>query len=425
VPSDDGTGLAPTSITAFATDFQDEGIGQALDNIQIRGGINGVTMASVYHHARDIFPHGRARRVRFLEGGRAFFNPDVARYSPGGLRPVPSSLGPDWDPLAALRRATQDRGMSLHAWIVFTHNTLLGSRYPSAVVENVYGDPQPTALCPANPAVVAYCRELAGDVSRYGVESILAESLHYDVFEHGYHHERYLLDIGPIDRLLLGLCFCVHCKAKGDGEGVDVARLSAAVLTRLDRFFESASSYDGSDADLETVGQLWDGELLYYLRAREKAVSDLAGEVADALSGSGTALAFIDPAGALKGYADGRPAGGPATDVSWRFGVDPAGLSQVCDELVAVAYAADPERVRSDLCSYRALMAGRCRLRAALRPMWPDCSGSANLAAKLTVVDESEVSRIDFYHYGFLRLEDLDVVRTALAERAATSGETR
>jgi hypothetical protein len=327
--------------------------------------------------------------------------------------------------MAALRKATADRGMSLHAWIVFTHNTLLGSRHPEAVAENVFGDPQPTGLCPANPAVVDYCRALARDVARYDVDSILAESLHYDVLEHGYHHERYLLTIGPIDRLLLGLCFCVYCRARGADAGVDSSRLAEAVRHRLDRLFETASAYDAAEASLDALSRLWDGELVAYLHARERAVCDLAAEVMDALAPSDVPLAVIDPAGAFKGYADGDPSGGPATDESWRFGVDPVGLSRSCDELVAVAYASDPERVRADLESYRALTSGRCRLRAALRPMAPDCSGVANLAAKLTALDESEVSRVDFYHYGFLRLEDLDIVRAALSKRGVSWRQTR
>jgi hypothetical protein len=415
--------MTKTSITAFASDFHDEGIGPALDNIQQRAGVAGVSLAAVYHHARDIFPHNPVRRVRFLEGGRAFFNLDPARYSPDGIRPVTSSYSPDWDALAELRAATRARGMSLHAWTVFTHNSLLGSLHPEAVVENVFGDPQLTALCPANPVVVRFCRELAADIARYEVESILAESLHFDMLEHGYHHERYLLEIGPIDRLLLGLCFCQHCRIRAARAGVDVASLVAVVAARLNRLFESASAYDGSAADLATVAGLWNGELLAFLHARESAVSELAAEVMDSLRGSGTALAIIDPAGALKGYADGRPTGGPASEVSWKVGVDPAQLSQSCDELVAVGYAADPGRVRMDLESYRALISDRCGLRVALRPMAPDCLGWRNLAEKVGAIDGIGAAGMDFYHYGFLRLEDLDVIKMALRTRAG-AGET-
>jgi hypothetical protein len=114
-------------------------------------------------------------------------------------------LAEEWDALASLREATAARGMELHAWTVFAHNTRLATEHPDAAVRNVYGDPQLTYLCPANPDVVAFSRALAGDIARYGCDTLLAESLHHHPLEHGFHHERYLIEIGQIDRLLLGL----------------------------------------------------------------------------------------------------------------------------------------------------------------------------------------------------------------------------
>ena len=56
-----------------------------------------------------------------------------------------------------------------------------------------------------------YARALAVEVARVGVETIVAESLHYHPLEHGYAHERYFVPLGPRARYLLGLCFCRHC----------------------------------------------------------------------------------------------------------------------------------------------------------------------------------------------------------------------
>ena len=403
-----------TSITAFATDFHDEGLDVALGRIQDRAGLAGVTLAAVYHHGRDIFPHSPVRKVRFLEGGRAFFRPEESRYAPAGLHPVASSLAAEWDALAALRAATAARGMDLHAWTVFLHNTLLGTLHPEAAVVNVYGDPQLTYLCPANPLVVDYCYALAGDIARYEVDSVLAESLHYHPLEHGYHHERYLIDIGPVDRLLLGLCFCRYCRATAAQHDVDVRELAAAVRARLDDVFTSAASYDPREDSIENVSQLWDGSLAAFLRAREFSVATLAGAVHSRLSGTGVRLAFMDAAGAMKGYADGRPGGGPAPEVSWKVGIDPGLVAPHCDEFLAVGYAADPGRVALDLRAYQALLGGRAELRVALRPLPPDCHDAANLAAKLAVVREAQASVLDFYHYGFARLESLDLIRDAL-----------
>ena len=50
-----------------------------------------------------------------------------------------------------------------------------------------------------------------------------------------------------------------------------------------------------------------------------------------------------------------------------------------------------------------------------MRPMEPDCHSAENLAAKLRVARETGVERAHFYHYGFMRLESLDLVQEALA----------
>jgi hypothetical protein len=373
-----------------------------------------VTVAAVYHHARDIFPHSPRRKVRFMEGGTAYFRPEPARYAGTPVRLVANSLAQEWDALAELRAATAARSMQLHAWTVFAHNTRLGTEHPEAAVVNVFGDPQLTYLCPANPFTVDYARALAGDIARYEVDSLLAESLHFHPLEHGYHHERYLIDIGPIDRLLLGLCFCAHCGAAAADDGVDVPALVDAVTQRLERCFETAESYDPTLDTAQAVQRLWDGELSAFLRSRQESVTAAAAAVTDALDGTGVRFAFMDQAGAIKGYADGRPTGGPAPEVSWKIGVDPAALAPLCDEFQVMGYAQDPDRVAADVAAYRELTTEQSDIRLALRPIPPDCRDAENLRSKLELARDAEVTEVDLYHYGFARLETLDLVRTAL-----------
>jgi hypothetical protein len=71
---------------AFATDLHDEGLEVVLGNVQERAGVDGVTMAVAYHDARDVFPHDPVHKVRYLEGGAVFFQPDVSRYEGLQLR---------------------------------------------------------------------------------------------------------------------------------------------------------------------------------------------------------------------------------------------------------------------------------------------------------------------------------------------------
>src|SRR5581483_4072343 len=94
----------------------------------------------------------------------------------------------DW--LTALVEAGARRGMAIHAWTVFLHNTRLGLLHPELAPQTVHGDPLLNYLCPAQPEVRAFCRGLAADIAAHGVDAIELESLSYRPFDHGNHHER-------------------------------------------------------------------------------------------------------------------------------------------------------------------------------------------------------------------------------------------
>ena len=60
------------------------------------------------------------------------------------------------------------------------------------------------------------------------------------------------------------------------------------------------------------------------------------------------------------------------------------------------------------------LIDGKADFSVAMRPMAPDCDSVENLAAKLALSRELGVIRVDFYHYGFMRLSTLDRIKAAL-----------
>ena len=72
------------------------------------------------------------------------------------------------------------------------------------------------------------------------------------------------------------------------------------------------------------------------------------------------------------------------------------------------------ERVRMDLEVYNRRLSSASELTAALRPMLPDCDSVENLELKLRAAASLGVSRIDFYHYGFMPRVVLDRLRKAL-----------
>ena len=398
---------------AFASDLCDEGFDTVLGNVQERAGVDGLTMAVAYHDARDVFPHNPVRKVRYLEGGAIFFQPDWSRYEDLRLRPHVAELARMGDPLGELCAAAGERGMYANAWVVFLHSDRLGFLHPECATQNAFGDRYLTDLCPSNPEARAYACALASDVANYKVSTIFAESLHFHGLAHGYHHERYLEELGAVGTYLLGLCFCAHCLGAARRAGIDSETVHRSVRDELERRFASG----GEGSEELTRGRLaaFGGEqLLGYLDTRAETVTSLAAEVTTSV-GEATSIAFLDLSGAEKGFTTGRPTGDAATTVGWQTGVDVASLAGVCDAVEPTGYAADPDRLGFDLDAYRALVADGSRLGVMLRPMPPDCPSGDNLAAKVNLTRQRGLKRVDFYHYGLCRLRSLDWIRQSLA----------
>jgi hypothetical protein len=407
-----------TTAFAFPSDLADEGIGVVLDNLQHGAGLDGITPAFAYHAARDVFPHNPRRKIQLLDRGGLFFPPDRSLYERLRIEPhvYPSAL--ERDILDETCRAAAERGLAVRAWTVFLHADRPEDNL-DCVTENAFGDRYSADLCPANPDVRAYVRALVADVARYDVSSVLAESLHYHGLEHGYHHERYFIELGARARYLLGVCFCEHCVARANRAGVDADGVRAAVRGELGRVFADRSAVREGELEPGELEEIAGGELSAYLVVRADTVTTLVADAAEVAADAGTRLVFMDLSGAVKGYATGRPAGAPAADIAWRFGIDLGALERVCHEVEVLGYAAEVDRLRLDLEAYRIVLAGSAPA-VALRPSPPDCEDPDNLAQKLALARELGVRRVAFYHYGFVRLEALDWIRSAIEACAST-----
>jgi hypothetical protein len=384
-----------SSIFCFATDLADEGIEAVLDNVEQRGGLGGVTVAAAYHEGRDVFPHNPVHRVRFLEGGAVFFPPGPALRDTRLQPPVSDAAHVLPETITAAER----RGLAVRAWTVFLHNGALAAAHPECAPENAFGDRYVTELCPANPEARAYARALAADIAGLGVAGISSEALHYLSVEHGYAHERYFVPLGRRTRYLLGLCFCAHCLGAARAQGVDGEAVRRGTRTEIERVFAGGAE--------QPVGELDRAEFAEYAGVRERVVSSLVDEVTEA-SGE-TPFEFIELSGAIKGYADGRPTGAPAPTIAWQLGVEVAEVADACDGIAAMGYAADLERVRGDLDAY-----GDAAVSIIFRPSIPDCTSAEELRAKVGLALERGLRRVDFYHYGLMRLDALDWIRAAL-----------
>lgn len=403
----------------FALDFQDEGVEAVLDNIQHRAGLSGVTVALAYHAAKDVFPHNPRRKVYNQPGGVVYFHPEQTRYAGLKLQPRVDVTAVERDTLPEIVSSARTRGLHVHAWVNYCHQD---SSDPdlSMLTRNAFGDPDLAHLCPSNPDVRAYLGALTADITSRGVETLLVENVHFNPVEHGQHHERFFIDLAPLTRFLLGICFCQHCRARAVAAGVDADALGEFVRARVQRVFDQGEEdIPASELRREDVGALAGGEMGGYLECRESSCVELMRDVAEVAKNNGVRAHFMDPSGAVKGYMTGKPTGDAAPTIAWRLGVRVREMAKAAGGLAVMAYANDPERVRFDLNAYRETPGPDTELVAAMRPVPPDCLTTDDITAKLRLLRELGVARVDVYHYSFLRLKVLDTISEALAGAAA------
>jgi len=385
-------------IYTYAWDLIDEGTVEAVARFRDVG-LNTITLAAAYHAGKFIRPHGKSGKVYFPEDGTVYFRPDMGRY--GAIKPTPGSLLDDHDPFADIKAAAPD--MRRVAWTVCMHNTALGQRHPEFTVRNAFGDGYPYSLCPAVPEVrdyiVTLCRDMA---ERQELDGVLLESPGFMPFDHGFHHEFFLLPMNRWAKWLLALCFAPACIAGAKAAGIDAERLAADVRHRVEHFLADprqmpdSFAYEWMMADL-----IVDPEWGAFLRWRCDVVTSLVAEIRDALPKQ-TELAVIPTVQ--------RPTAG-----CWLEGSDLAGLAKAADALEVPAYQANVAEVWHDTADVRRRAGDDARLHLILRPTHPDLGDGAETAAAAAALKEFGAEGLAFYNYGHFPLSGMERIREALA----------
>lgn len=115
----------------------------------------------------------------------------------------------------------------------------------------------------------------------------------------------------------------------------------------------------------------------------------------------------------------GMPVGDTSTaapDRAWQDGVDLQQIRAACDGVGVLGYVRLVEELRRDLEAYRSLLGSDTTLSVAVRPMPPDCTSAAELAEKISFLRDFGADWAEFYHYGFMRLRNLEWIAEVLAE---------
>ncbi len=382
----------------YPWDLVDEGIGTAVGRMRDCG-INTVTLAASYHAGKFLRPHAPTGRVYFPEDGAVYVRPRLERY--GAIEPIQSKLAAERDPFAELRAEAPDMGRV--AWTVCLHNTPLGMRHPDLTVRNCYGDSYPYSLCPAYDEVRRYVVTLCADMAeRYELDGVALETPGFLPFDHGFHHEFFLLPMNRWAGWLLGLCFSEGTIAAAEARGIDAERLRWQACAALDAFFARPEPVpDRVAAEWWIADLIADPEWAVFLSWRCQLVADLVAEVRAALPRE-TALAVIPTVQ--------RPSA-----AAWSEGSDLRLLAEAADTLEVPAYEASAAAVALDAGDVRRRAGAGARISYILRPAHPDLANGAETAAAVRALKARGLSGIAFYNYGHVALSALDRVREALA----------
>ena len=379
----------------YPWDILDAGITDTVLRARNEWGLTALSLAASYHSAKFLLPRRSAERV-FLSGGSAvYFRPDDRFYAETPLRPVVTPRPGLLDVLDRTVEACRRQGLGVHAWTVGLHNSRLGEAHPEAVEENVFGDRYPWALCPANPGVRRYLVGLVGDVAaNHDPDAVELESVGFHGLTHGHHHELVGINLGPVEEVLLGLCFCPHCLARAGAAGIDGDRLRAEVRALLEaRFADEATVAPADPSDVRPVLALLLGwpDLAAYVRARFETVTSLVAEVKrDALASHRTRLSLTS-ATFVK----------PATN-AWLEGMDLGALGAVADEIILLSYFREPEQVAADVRFGRETIGSAERIVVGLSLLAPVTTDAGNLRAKVGAARGLGVTRFSFYNFGFV-----------------------
>lgn len=385
---------------AYPWDLIAEGPDTALAYLKNEVGLTAISVATAYHSLQAVLPHNPRWPV-FIAPAAVYFQPLRELYEPTPIAPPVSPLLGQENWLAQIAEACQRQGLGLVAWTVCLHSSTLATRYPEYAVRDLFGTPSPAYLCPSWPAVRDYLVALCTDLDNYGLQALELEGAHYFDFEH-HVHAKIGLRLGPIDRLLLSLCFCEACQDRARFNGIAVEALGDRLRQRLRQVFAAGASPEppgDPDAQIEAFLQQVP-DLIPFLGTRTDAVTALIEAIRAAIRSPLHVLLM-----------------GP----SWLSGADPERLAPSVDRFEVCAYTADPAAVRRAVQQALAMLPGPDRLVVGLEAAHPSVPSEAALLAVAAAVRDLQVAGVSFYNYGLIPPAHLPWVQRAVQRLRASA----
>lgn len=359
-----------------------------------------VVLAAVYHGTRALTPRHPRHRVVVADRTAAYFPVSDARWRGATLRPEPADWLASTDPFGQAAAALRGAGVPAHAWVVFNHVDLPGTRDQNVV--NAYGDVYPWALCPAQEPVVEYGLGLAAAVAALpGIEGVELEACGWYGFDHLSAHDKVGgVPLSNAEQYLLSLCFCDACDRRYRSAGIDPAALRRQVCLVLDgRFAGTRAPGDagtpggpGAASEADQIDALLGAGLAAAVAEVRHAVAD---ELRTAVTGR---IRSLRPELTVLLHADPRPHGTLAFT-----GVDPARVAGTVDGLVVSCWRGTD--------ALPAAVAGGSRAYASLLAVEGMGGRPRELPGQVAAARAAGASGVRLYHLGLAGAADLDAVR--------------
>jgi len=374
----------------YPWDLLDEGTDLALGRIAGEIGANAISLAATYHSVSQFRPHAPQDLTRFIAEAAAHFQPDSACYAATRIRPAPAAWMKSRNPLERIAEATKKHGIALRAWLVACHSATLAARHPEAACKDAYDNRSPTWLCPANPDVREYVAGLAADLSaNYPIAAIELESPDFDSAPHVHAHEKLGLDLGPVEQLLLALCFCESCVQAAHEADIDADAVRRSVRVHLQPTIAGNPSRQTPLAEFLAS----DPPLDRYVRRRTDAIRALVAAVRRRTKSPLVIHAAWNP------------------DLA---GWKPADLAQHCDAFVLPAWSESDDSRRARLAELHAAVGSNSRIHVGYQCYPPAIPDGPDLVRRVHESVTASHEIIGFYNYGIAPLSGLGWVRQAI-----------
>ncbi|WP_263168264.1 hypothetical protein [Streptomyces sp. SCSIO ZS0520] len=230
-------------------------------------GVEEVAVALAYHSARAATPHS-PHGTSVLARHAALYRPvREEAWREAALRPA----APDWvrgpDSGGEALRLLAGSGLRTAAWLVLTHNSLLGNAHPDCTVTNCFGEHYPWALCPAEPRVRAYAATLTAESLRgTRPDTVVLEACGPLGAVHQHQHEKTDAVWSPAVQRLLSVCCCPSCARAWSAAGLDPQEVRARLRAETHRLLH--------DEDLTTEADALPEELRRLLLTTRQSATD-------------------------------------------------------------------------------------------------------------------------------------------------------